>query len=142
MSKHLARNIISEQATIVAEPIAARHTVDRSFELPKVLYGATVAFYLGFLGVMAAGFQAPDLAIPMAIFALFVFAGFGLPSLWVRMQPDNPARAMSWTRLRRDGVMTLTGRVAARDVAVQVLILPAIVFAWGLVTVTIAASVR
>ena len=140
MSKHFTRELVAEQAIILDSP-QVTHEVDRSFELPKGLYVATVAFYLGFLAVMAAGLSTPGLIIPMAIFTLFIVAGFGLPALWTRITPDHKGRNMSWARLASQGIATHTGRVSARDAAVQVLILPALVFCWGVTTVIIAALV-
>ena len=140
MSKHFTRELVAEQAIILDSP-QVTHEVDRSFELPKGLYVATVAFYLGFLAVMAAGLSTPGLIIPMAIFTLFIVAGFGLPALWTWITPDHKGRNMSWARLASQGIATHTGRVSARDAAVQVLILPALVFCWGVTTVIIAALV-
>ena len=140
MSKHFTRELVAEHAAIHAAP-KVRHEVDRSFELPKGLYVATLAFYLGFLAVMAAGLSTPGLIIPMVIFTLFIVAGFGLPALWTRITPDHKGRNMSWARLASQGIATHTGRVSARDAAVQVLILPALVFCWGVATVIIAALV-
>ena len=141
MSKHLPREIIAEQAAIVAAP-RHRHEVDRTFELPKALYGATVALYLGFIAVMAAGLSSPGLAIPMAIFAFFVIAGFGVPTIWTRLAPQTVSKPMSWAKLRRDGIGTATGRVGAGGAAVQMLILPVLIFCWGVAMVTVAALVR
>ncbi len=138
MVKHFTRELVAEQAIIVETPKVA-HEVDRSFELPKGLYVATVALYLGFLAVMAAGLSSPGLIIPMAIFAFFILAGFGLPTIWARMQPPHRSRNMSWSRLVSQGVATHTGRVSARDAAVQVLVLPVLIFCWGIAAVTIAA---
>ena len=141
MSKHLTRELVARQAAIVAAP-KPRHEVDRTFELPKGLYAATVALYLGFLAVMATGLSTPGLIIPMAIFALFVVAGFGVPAIWTRLAPGTASRSMSYAKLRRDGIATLTGRLTAKDASVQMLILPVIIFCWGITTVTIAALVR
>ena len=140
MSKYLTRELVAEQARLV-EPPKTGHTPDRSFELPKGLYAATVGLYLGFLGVMAIGLSTPGLAIPMAIFTIFIIAGFGVPALWTRIGPANPGKQMSWAQLRHNGIATLTGRLEARDAAIQMLILPAIVFCWAVATVTIAAIV-
>ena len=60
MSKLLTRELIAEQAAIVEAP-RKRHEVDRTFELPKGLYAATVALYLGFLAIMATGMSSPGL---------------------------------------------------------------------------------
>ena len=140
MVKHLTRELVAEHACIVEAPKPAHH-VDRSFELPKGLYVATVGLYLGFLAVMAAGLKTPGLIIPMVIFTLFIVAGFGLPAMWTHIAPEHGDRNMSWARLKRQGIVTHTGRVAAGDAAVQVLILPVLIFGWGITTVTIAALV-
>ena len=140
MVKHYSRELVAEHANIVASPAAAQE-VDRAFGLPTGLYVATVSLYLGFLAVMAAGLSTPGLLIPMAIFALFIIAGFGLPTLWMRMQPAHRGRNMSWSRLASEGIAVQTGRVSARDAAVQVLILPVLIFCWGIAAVTIAALV-
>lgn len=141
MSKHLTRELVAEQARIVTAP-QKRHEVDRTFGLPKGLYAATVGLYLGFLAVMAVGFSAPGLVIPMAIFTVFVIAGFGVPAIWTKLAPQTASKQMSFAKLRRDGIATLTGRLPARDASVQMLILPVIIFCWGITTVTIAALVR
>ena len=141
MSKHFTRELVEQQALIVAEP-RPRHEVDRSFELPKGLYAATVSLYLGFLLVMASGLSSPGLAIPMAIFAIFILAGFGVPALWAKVGPQTKSKQMSFAKLRREGIATLTGRLSARDASVQMLILPIIIFCWGISTVLIASAVR
>lgn len=141
MSEYLTREIVAEQAAIVEAP-QTRHGVDRTFELPKALYATTVALYLGFLTVMAFGLSSPGLVIPMAIFMIFVIAGFGVPAIWARLDPPAASRQMSFAQFRREGIRTLTGRLTARDASVQMLILPVIVFCWGVTTITIAALVR
>lgn len=141
MSKHLTRELVAEQAIIVDAP-KPRYEVDRTFELPKGLYAATVALYLGFLMVMAAGLSTPGLIIPMAIFTVFIVAGFGVPAIWTRLAPETASKQMTFSKLRRDGIATLTGRLSARDASVQMLILPIIIFCWGVATVSIATLVR
>ena len=140
MSKHLPRDLVAQQAVIVAAP--RHHEVDRTFELPKALYGATVGLYLGFLAVMATGLSAPGLIIPMVIFAFFIVAGFTLPALWARLEPQTASHQMSWAKLRREGISTITGRLDAKAAAVQMLILPVLIFCWGVAMVTVAALVR
>ena len=141
MSKNLPRELIADHA-IIRERLAPQPTVvDRTFELPKGLYLGTVGLYLGFLAVMAAGLSTPGLVIPMAIFALFIIAGFGLPLVWTRLMPASGQRNMRWADLTRRGIATHTGRVSARDASVQVLILPVLIFCWGLTVVTIVGSV-
>ena len=97
MSKHFTRELVAEQAAIVAAPKTMPET-DRSFELPKGLYIATVGLYLGFLAVMAAGLSTPGLIIPMVIFTLFIVAGFGLPALWTRSRASRAQHELGEAR--------------------------------------------
>lgn len=142
MSKHFTREQVAEQADIRKE-VRKSVEVDRSFEMPKALYGATVACYLGFVGIMAVGFPTPGLIIPMAIFAFFIVAGFALPTIWTRLQANGQAQKepASTGRLFGDGIMTNTGRLSGKDAAAQMLILPVLIVLWGIATVTIAAIV-
>ena len=141
MSKHLTRELVAEQAIIVAAP-KPLHEVDRTFQLPKGLYAATVGLYLGFLVVMAVGFSTPGLIIPMAIFTIIIVAGFGVPAVWTRLSPITDSKQITFSKLQREGISTLTGRLSAKDASVQMLVLPINVFCWGVATVSIATLVR
>jgi hypothetical protein len=142
---HIVHDLIARgEARVVALPEAeaVRHQVeaDRNFGLPSVLYGATVAGYLGFLVIVGSAFANPELAIPMAIFVLFILAGFGIPALWTRLA-GNTSAAQTLGEFEQRGVMTATGRLAARDASIQVLILPVLLVVWGLAVAVIAAVV-
>lgn len=139
MSKLVQDKIQTGEARIVDAPAIPMRR-DRSFGLPNALYGTTVACYLGFIGVMAAGFGNPVLIIPMVIFTLFIFAGFGVPAIWTRLK-GNDSEPMTKGQFEANGIVTNTGPLAPRDAAVQVLLLPALVLVWAMVTVTIAAIV-
>ncbi len=144
---HIVHDLIARgEARIVALPDAeapVRHQVesDRNFGLPKALYGATVAGYLGFLLVVGSAFANPQLAIPMAIFVVFIIAGFGVPAVWTRLA-GNTSEPQTMGEFGLKGIMTNTGRLAARDATIQVLILPALLVVWGLAVAVIAALVR
>ncbi|MEO0872216.1 MAG: hypothetical protein AAFY19_09725 [Pseudomonadota bacterium] len=145
MSKLVQDKLATGEARLVEAPTQAkapRHQVevDQNFELPSVLFGATVACYLAFLGIMLAAFAAPMLAIPMVIFAGFIVAGFGVPMIWTRLA-NNRTRPLSYRQFQNDGVMTNTGRCAPRDAAIQMLILPVLIVLWGLTVAIIAAFV-
>ena len=43
-----------------AERANIRQDVDRTFEMPGMLYGATVALYLGFIAMLGVGFFSPE----------------------------------------------------------------------------------
>ena len=141
MVEQLTREKIAQQAGIFAEAPRVIAPTDRTFELPAGLYVATVALFLGFIGVMTLGFANPEMVLPAAIFVLFVVAGFGVPAIWTRLAPATPSKAMSWQRFRQNGIVTANGRAGARDATVQVLILPALIFTWGVIVVAIAALV-
>ena len=145
MSKLVQDKLITGEARLVDAPTkskAPRHQVevDQNFELPSVLFGATVACYLAFLGVMLGAFAAPMLVIPMVIFAGFIVAGFGVPMIWTRLA-NNRTKPMSYGQFENDGIMTNTGRCAPRDAAIQMLILPVLIVFWGLAVAIIAAFV-
>jgi hypothetical protein len=143
MVQKLDRATIARQAIVHdAPPLARRNApLDRSFELPTALYATTVALFLGYIALMAVGFANPEMILPVAIFVLFIVAAFGVPALWVRLQPDNPVRAMTMLRFRENGIETETGHCSAGAASVQVLILPVLLMAWGVAVVTIAAFV-
>ncbi len=145
MSKQVLEKIASGEARIVEAPTTLRPPrhqvdVDRNFELPTVLFGATVALYLGFLAVMLIGFTTPGLAIPMVIFVGFIVAGFGVPAIWTRLA-GNTTRPMSYGEFRKAGIMTHTGRCSAQDTVIQMLILPVLIVLWGCAVAIIAAVV-
>lgn len=142
MARYQVREAIEQHARIVPVPsLSAGATVDRTFEMPMGLYAATIAFYIGFLAVMGLGLKSPGLVIPLAVCVVFIVMLFGTPLLWTRLAPEQSSKPLSWQRFRDQGIMTLTGRASAKDAAVQVLLLPAVVFCWGLIVVAIAALV-
>jgi hypothetical protein len=145
VSQFVSREKLRAFAEIVGAPAASQTTslvredIDRSFELPTGLYIATAALYLGFIGLMAAAFGNAELAIPLVIFAFFIVAGFGVPTLWARMEPANGQRALTFGALKNRGVATATGQLSAGAATAQVLVLPVLIFAWGVAVAIIAA---
>jgi len=143
MAERLNRQLVAEKAIIHEAPaLRLPHAVDRTFELPAALYVGTAAGYLGFLALMVVGFGNPRLIIPMAIFVVFIAMYFGVPAMWMRMKPEHPQRLTSWSRFRQHGVMTAFGHSTANAATIQVLILPVLIFLWGIAVITIAAVVR
>ena len=138
MTEFTTREALAQLADVTDAP-HIRNEIDRSFELPVGLYAATVALYLGFVAVMALSFMNPELALPMVIFALFIFAGFGTPMIWARMKPEKTRHAMTYGMFRHRGIQTATGYLASDAAAVQVLILPVLIFCWGVAVAVIAA---
>lgn len=141
MSKQVHDIIESGAARIVEAPVRHQVEADRQFGLPAALYGAMVGCYLAFLAIAAVTFGNAALAIPLVIFAVAIVAGFGVPALWTRLR-DNPSAPPSMGEFAQRGVMTNTGRLSARDAAIQILTLPVLVAVWGAVAFIIAALVR
>jgi hypothetical protein len=140
---YLAHDLIaSGDARVVEQPSHLRNQVesDRNFGLPTILYGATVGCYLGFLLIVGSAFANPELAIPMAIFVLFIVAGFGVPAVWTRLA-GNVSAPQTLGEFEARGIMTSTGRLAPKDATIQVLILPVLLVVWGLAVAVIAAIV-
>lgn len=141
MAELVSREQLSRTADIRTEAPSAPTTVDRTFELPKGLYVATVGLYLGFIAMLAVTFAHPELTILAVIFGFSIIVGFGLPLVWTRLAPQTLSKSKTWARFQYEGVMTASGRASARDATVQVLILPVLIFLWGVSVVVIAALV-
>ncbi|WP_370176882.1 hypothetical protein [Alteriqipengyuania sp.] len=141
MSKGLAEAIIDYSATAHAELPNVRQDVDRTFEMPTVLYGATVALYLGFIAVLGIGLSTPELAIPMAIFAIFIVGLFGAPALWLGLGRKPETRAKSFGELMRHGIATHTGLLKGKDAAIQMMVLPVLIVVWAFTVLLIAGIV-
>lgn len=137
MSQKIAANELTQIATVSEAPV--RTKVDRNFGLPSGLYVTTVVLYLAFIGLMATLFLNPELVIPMVVFAAFVVFSFGLAGFWTKMNPENDTAPLSWGQFANRGIQTLSGRLTASEAAVQVLILPVLIMAWGLAIAVIVA---
>lgn len=147
MAEKLTRELVAKQAIIHAElPVAARPRhqveVDRGFELPTALYAAMAALFFGFVAVMGIGLATRSLIVPMGIIAVFIAMFFAVPAQWVRMNPTHRPGAASLSQFASEGIQTYTGPCKARDAAVQLLIMPALVLCWGIAVVTVVAIAR
>lgn len=145
MSQLVQDKIARGEARIVEAPkgkSTPRHQIetDQNFGLPTSLYAITVGCYLGFLAITWAAFAAPMLAIPMVIFALFIVAGFGVPTIWTRLK-GNTTKPLTMGQFEVQGIQTHTGICRPRDAAVQMLILPVLIVCWGLAVAIIAGVV-
>lgn len=137
----LAEAIASYRAPAAIEKPNIRQDVDRTFELPSVLYGATVALYLGFIAMLGIGLSTPELAIPMAIFAIFIVGLFAAPAMWLGLGRKPEAKAKSLGELMRGGIQTHTGFLKGRDALAQMMVLPVLIAVWGATVLVIAGVV-
>ena len=143
MAEPLTRELVAEKAIVHEAPALRLPTaVDRNFELPAGLLVATAVLFFAAAGVMAIGFSAPMMIVPTGIIAVFIAMFFAVPAMWMRMKPENPQRLTPWTRFRQQGIMTAYGCSTAEAATVQVLILPVLIFLWGIAVVTVAALIR
>lgn len=141
MAELVSRELLARTADITTEAPRVPTAVNRTFELPKGLYVATVGLYLGFIATLALTFAHPELTILAVIFAFSIVAGFALPLVWTRLAPQTLSKSKTWARFQFEGVMTGSGRATARDATVQVMILPVLIFLWGVSVAVIAALV-
>ncbi|WP_205479791.1 hypothetical protein [Sphingomonas arenae] len=114
---------------------------DRTFELPTGLLLAVFGLFAAYLAVMSIGFADAGLVVPMAVNFIFVAAFAVVPMLWARMKPAKDAKALSFDRFLARGIRTETGTCGAGSASIQVLMLPAFIFLWGIAVTTIAALV-
>lgn len=143
MVEQLTREFIAREADIhETVPVRRKPTeVDRTFELPTGLYLTMAILFVGFMAIMGTGFATPGMIIPVAICVIFMAGFFGVPAIWTRLAPETGSKPHTWGAFQNEGIMTPYGRATARDATVQMLILPVLIFLWGVCVVTIAALV-
>lgn len=132
---------LQSRREVVLAPNAPRHCTDRNFGLPPALHAGFFGLFMAYFVVMAFGFPHPEMVVPMAIFLFFTAAFYVVPMAWAVMKPDHADRAMRMDELMGQGIDTLTGRTSGGAAVTQVLVLPILIFGWGLAVVTIAALV-
>ena len=138
MSLHQEQHVLAARNEVVGVS-RGQEWLDYGFELPTGIYAAMAMLFFGFLAVMAIGFANPGLIVPMAICFAFLTAFFAIPGIFVRSAPASARPAMRWSELMRRGIDTQTGRASGQEAVVLVLLLPALIFAWAIAVVTIAA---
>lgn len=141
MSVRQKSAVLLQHDEIVAPPMA-RACADHTFEFPSRIYGAMAALLFGFMAIMAVGFADPAMVVPMAVNFAFLIAFFAVPVIFVTGSPgDMGSRALRWSDFMRNGVDTATGRASGREAVVLTLVLPVLIFCWGIAVVSIAALV-
>ena len=123
---------------IVDSP-AQRACNDQSFELPQGIYAGMAALLFGFIAVMAIGFSDSELVVPMAVNFAFLTAFFAVPAIFVGAAQSGSSRALKWAEFRHKGIATATGPSSAVEATVLTLLLPLLIFCWGIAVLVIAA---
>lgn len=102
----------------------------RTFDLHPALHAGVFAGFGVYLAIMWATFADPELALPFAIFAITLAAGFVVPAYWARVAGNDAPKA-SWSEFLREGLACEGGRLSGNAVLAQVLIMPAMLILWG-----------
>ena len=139
MTTRLKPEVLIARDEIVAAP-AERACDDQTFELPSVLYVAMALFFAGFVGVLGLGFRGGHMAGVYGVIFVFIAAFFAIPAVFPGLAPERK-KALSWTMFRMRGIRTATGRVTAGEATTLVLLLPFLIFCFGVAVAAIATIV-
>jgi hypothetical protein len=140
MTTRQLSEVLAAREEIVAPPVA-RACEDQSFELPSGLYAAMASMFAGFIAVLALSFRGGHMAVSYGVIFAFLGAYFAIPAIFPHMKRDCRTKALSWAMFRYRGIQTATGRSSAIEATVLVLLLPFLVFCFGIAIATIAAFV-
>lgn len=116
-------------------PALGRH----EFDLPPVLHAAVFGGFGVYLAIMWLAFSDRELVIPFAIFFVFLAGFYILPALWAKVADDGRPKP-DWLDFSSAGMECATGHVSARSAMVQVLIMPVMLVAWGVIIAVIHAA--
>lgn len=139
MTTRVRSEVLIARDEIVAAP-AERACTDQSFELPSGLYVAMALFFAGFVAVLGLGFRGGHMAVVYGVIFAFIAAFFAIPAMFPAMAPDRK-KALSWTMFRMRGIQTATGRTSAAEATTLVLLLPFLIFCFGMAVAAIAMIV-
>ena len=144
MTRRLDYNQLLVRAEIVRSPTPPSRTAcdDHSFELPPRLYAAMAGLFLGFVTVLTLAFSG-HMRVTYGVIAAFMVAFFGVPAIFTRLGPDEQrrTRSLGWYQFLDNGVATATGRCSGGEATVLVLLLPFLIFGFGVAVATVAALV-
>jgi hypothetical protein len=124
----------------IVDAPAARACDDQSFELPSGLYVAMASLFAGFVGVLSLAFRSGHMAVVYGVIFAFIAAFFAIPAIFPAMAP-NRKKGLSWATFRMRGIHTATGRSSAGEASVLVLLLPFLIFCFGMAVAAIAMMV-
>lgn len=134
--------LLVREEIVSAPPLPSRQACDdHSFEIPTVLYVAMAGLFLGFVTVLTLGFSA-HMAVSYGVIVAFIAAFFGVPAIFVRAKPEQDrTRALRWYDFMDNGIATATGPSSGGEAAILMLLLPVLIFCFGVAVVAIAALV-
>lgn len=139
MTTRVKSEVLIARDEIVAAPIE-RACTDQSFELPSGLYIAMASLFAGFVGVLALAFRGGHMAVVYGVIFAFIAAFFAIPAMFPAMAREHK-KSLSWTMFRMRGIHTATGRTSAAEATTLVLLLPFLIFCFGMAIAAIAMIV-
>jgi len=139
MTTRVKPEVLIGRDEIVAAPVE-RACTDQSFELPRGLYVAMATFFAGFVGVLSLSLRGGHMAVVYGVIFAFIAAFFAIPAMFPAMAPDRK-KALSWSMFRMRGIQTATGRTSAGEATALVLLLPFLIFCFGMAIAAIAMIV-
>jgi len=116
------------QGEVVAAPVE-RACTDQTFELPGGVYVAMAALFTGFVAVLAMVLHGGHLVVAFGAIFAFIAAYFAVPWMFPRTAGK---KGLSWYEFSDRGIMTATGHSTATEATILVLLLPALIFCFGL----------
>jgi hypothetical protein len=139
MSRRQTREQLLAREEVVAAP-AKRACDDQTFELPTGIYIAMATMFAGFIAVLSLAFRGGHMAVVYGVIFALIAAFFGVPALFAGMAHDESrTRALRLFDFGHRGIATATGRASAREATILVLLLPFLIFCFGIAVATIAS---
>jgi hypothetical protein len=139
MTSRVQTEVLIARDELVAAP-GARACEDQSFELPSGLYVAMATLFAGFIGVLSLAFRGGHMAVAYGVIFAFIAAFFAVPAAFPAMASSRKT-ALSWSMFRMRGIETATGRTSASAATALVLLLPFLIFCFGMAIAAIAKMV-
>ena len=130
--------LIAREELVAAPPERACN--DQSFELPTGLYISMAMLFAGFVAVLALAFHGGHMAVAYGVVFAFIAAFFAIPAMFPGMAGSGN-KALSWSTFRMRGIRTETGRSSAGEATTLVLLLPFLIFCFGMAIAAIAMIV-
>jgi hypothetical protein len=143
MTRRLDHARLLAREEIVVSPTLPSRTAcdDHSFEIPTRLYVAMAGLFFGFVTVLTLAFTG-HMAVSYGVIAAFIAAFFAVPVIFVQTKPEEGrTRALGWSEFLDGGVATATGRCSGKEATVLVLLLPFLIFCFGVAVAAIAVLV-
>jgi len=83
------------------------------------------------------------MAVSYGVIVAFITAFFAVPTIFVHAGPTEQrrTRALDWEKFLKQGVATATGHCGGTEAAVLVLLLPFLIFCFGIVVAVSAAFI-